>query len=154
MTKSKTMLLLFAVILAVSAYVVPALAENKISVSPSVINVGGSTTITLTTESAATGSLKVKDPNGNEWTAGTAVNIGPGGGSQSWVYPVDFTGADSNTEGSYDVTADVDLDIGRPWHTTFMVEFFVIPELPLGIIAATTAGFAAFGITKKFRKYP
>ena len=141
-------------------YVVPVFAANEISVNPAVISTpGGTTTITLHTDLDATGTLSVKDPNGNTWVADTAINCndGPGnfGGSQTWTYPDDFTGADSNTVGSYDVTADVTMSVGKyKWHTTFMVEFFVIPELPLGIIAATTAGFAAFGITKKFRKYP
>lgn len=79
----------------------PALAgTNSIGVNPGVISVGQTTTITVTTDKAASGALKVKDPNGNIWTADTPISIGAGGGSQQWVYPTDFTGADTNTIGT------------------------------------------------------
>jgi hypothetical protein len=32
-----------------------------------------------------------------------------------------------------------------------VIEFFVVPELPLGILMATIASFAAMGMLKKYK---
>jgi len=153
MLKTK-MLFAIAILAWLALWLGSASAINEISVDPPVINAGGTTMITLTTERNATGTLTVTDPNGNSWVANNPINIpNPAGGSQSWVFPTDFpAGANTNTVGSYNVTADVTMTIGPIiWHTEFKVEFFVIPEVPFGVVMATIASFAAFGIIKRYK---
>jgi hypothetical protein len=133
---------------------IPAIAMagvNTISISPSVVNFGSTTTITLTTDRQCAGTMSVKDPNGVVITSGTNVNIGAGGGSQTWTWPTDFPGA-AYIIGPYDVTAAVTMAANSyVWQTSFVIEFFVVPELPLGILMATIASFAAMGMLKKYK---
>jgi len=131
--------------------VTPAFAVNSITVDPGIINVGDTTTITLTVEKAATGKLKVTyKPTGDFWFATADINIPAGGGSQSWIFPTDFeAGANTNNVGDYDVEATIDWV--PPGH--FRVEFFVIPDLPFGTIMAIVACFGAVAGYTKLRRH-
>lgn len=130
-------------------------AINQINVNPEIINPGQHTTITLSTGKPATGNLSVKDPNGNIWASTIPINIpGATGGTQSWDYFTDFEeGANTNTPGSYDVIANVTIDLDTiEWTTEFKIEFFVIPDLPLGTLMAVVACFGAVISYKKLRQ--
>jgi hypothetical protein len=115
---------------------------------------GGSTTITLVTPLRATGTLKVKCVGtGEEWLA--TVDTGSTG-TQTWTFPsnsfVGLTPPNTNTMGMYDVVADIIMNVSTfKWKTTFMVEFFVIPVLPLGTLMAVVACFGAVGGYIKLR---
>ena len=126
-------------------------ASNSIDVTPAVLNLGGSTTITLTTAEAAVGTLTVTyKPTMTSWT----INIAQGAGSTAYVFPTAWpAGANTNAVGDYDVQASITIGSHTPdpWNTAFRVEFFVVPELPLGILMATLASFAALGILKKYK---
>jgi len=109
---------------------------------------GGSTAILLITPTRAIGTLTVKClASGNEWS--TSIDTGLIG-MQSWTFPDDFPGADTNTLGMYYVSAEITMMVGKyTWRTTFRVEFFVIPDLPFGTIMAVVALFGAvIGYTK------
>jgi len=126
-------------------------ASNTLDVTPAVINLGGQVTITLTTEEAAVGTLTVTHkPTMTSWT----INIAQLAGSTAYVFPTAWpAGANTNAVGDYDVQASVTIGNHTPipWAASFRVEFFVVPELPLGILMATLASFAALGILKKYK---
>jgi hypothetical protein len=140
--------LVFALFLSYAATTV--MAANSITVSQGVISVGGTEVITVTTDAKASGPLKVKDPNGNTWTASADISIPAGGGSDSRTYPTDFPGADTNTVGSYETEAD--LTIGKVSGVIFRVEFFAYPDLPFGTLMAVVACFGAFLGYKKLKQ--
>jgi len=123
-----------------------------IYVDPGTITVpGGSTTITLVTPKRATGTLTVKCiASGKSWT--TAVDTGTSH-QEIWKFPDDFPTADTYTNGMYDVTADITMNVGRfKWVTSFEVQFFVVPDLPLGTLMAVVACFGAVMGYKKLKK--
>lgn len=149
-TAAKRCVILASAMLFILYSAAPAFAVNSITVNPAIINVGQTTTITLTVEQAATGKLVVTyKPTNVSWFAKTDINIPSGGGSQSWIFPTDFeVGASTNNVGDYDVSATVDWI--PPGH--FMVEFFVIPDLPFGTLMAVVACFGAVGGYTKLRR--
>jgi hypothetical protein len=124
--------------------------SNSIDVTPAIINLGGQVTITLTTVGAAAGTLTVTQKSTmTSWT----INIAQGAGSTAYVFPTVWpAGANTNAVGAYDVLATISIaGLPHTWNTQFQVEFFVVPELPLGILMATLASFAALGILKKYK---
>ena len=125
-------------------------ASNTLDVTPAIINLGGQVTITLTTVGAAAGTIKVTQKSTMaSWT----INIAQGAGSTSYVFPTVWpAGANTNAVGAYDINATITIaGVPSTWKTMFQVEFFVVPELPLGILMATLASFAALGILKKYK---
>jgi len=148
--------MLVAVIATFTLYLAtPALAlDSGIYVDPGTITVPGqSTKITLVTPLRATGTLNVTCvQSGNSWTA----SIDTGAASphmQSWTFPTDFSGANTNTLGLYTVTAKITMHVGQyTWNTSFRVEFFVYPELPLGAVMAVGACFAGLAGYRKLKK--
>jgi len=153
--QKKTLLLVSLITgLFVTWAIQPILAENKISVNPGIILPGEKVTITLSLDvKTIGGTLTVTHkPSGTSWS----INI-PGGwapGSKSWTFPDDWipTNPTANTDelGDYDVTADIGINT---WPVTFRVEFFVIPELLFGSVAATVACFAAVIGFMKFKNH-
>jgi hypothetical protein len=151
MQKNRLMLTLLVVALFTSYAGPIALASLSpgIYTDPGTISVPGlSTTITLVTPLKATGTLTITDPNGNRYTAAiSTTKMGPSDWEQSWVFPDNFTsqGANTDTTGTYDVTANITMTIGRyVWKTMFEVVFFVVPDLPFGTLMAVVACFGAF----------
>lgn len=129
----------------------PASATNGISVNPPVINAGETVNITVTTELSANGTLTVTDPNGTSWSA--PLNItGTRGGTQTWTFPENFTGANTTTDGSYNITAAMTMNMTgtRTWNTEFKINFIVIPEF-------SSTMFILFAITSivvlSFRRF-
>jgi hypothetical protein len=126
--------------------------NNGIGTNPSIIDPpGGSTTITLETTAAATGTLSVTAPDGHTiWT----ISVNQPAGPKNYVFPDDFlaTNPSANTTaiGSYDVEADIAI-LGYTDHATFTVEFFSVPVTPLGIVGILGACFAALGV-KRIKK--
>jgi hypothetical protein len=122
--------------------------NNSISVNPAVINpAGGSTTITLETARAATGTLTVTSPDGyTSWS----ISISQPAGPKDYVFPTDFPpSANTTVIGSYEVKANILMYIGiYTWRTTFQVEFFTIPVAPLGIVGIIGALFAGLAVKK------
>jgi len=129
----------------------PVLAANEISVNPGVIPPGGTVEITLTLDvHTSGGNLTVTHkPSGTNWT----IPVPGFSGSWSCKFPDDFpAGANTNELGDYDVTADIVIDIPPPpTPAKFRVEFFVIPEVLFGTVAATIACFAAVIGFMKFK---
>ena len=124
--------------------------SNRIDATPAIINLGNPITVTLTTVGPAAGTITVTQRStGNSWT----INIAQGAGSTAYVFPTAWpAGANTNTAGAYDVLADITIaGLKYTWKTQFQVEFFVVPELPLGILMATVASFAAWGMLKKYK---
>jgi hypothetical protein len=157
--KNRLMLVLLVVALFASYVGSIALASLSpgIYADPGTISVPGlSTTITLVTPLKAKGNLTVTDPNGNHYTAAiSTTKVGPGDWEQSWVFPDDFTsqGANTYTVGTYDVTANVTMNVGKyVWKTMFEVVFFVVPDLPFGTLMAVVACFGAFLGYKKLKQ--
>ena len=128
-------------------------ASNSIDVTPAIVNLNGQVTITLTTVGPAVGIMTVtQKATGKSWS--TIVNQ-PAGSTQ-YVFPsniwIGATPPNTNVVGSYDVLASIAIGIDCfEWLTQFEVEFFVVPELPLSILMATIASFAAFGMLKKYK---
>jgi hypothetical protein len=121
---------------------------SSISVAPGTIPLGAPVAITVFNggPGAAQVILKVTDPYGSIWAA-TMVLI-PAGSAHTWWYPDNFpAGASTDIAGWYDVNA-YGLVPGNA-HASFQVWFFVVPEIPLGILMATIASFAAWGVLKK-----
>jgi len=128
--------------------------NNQIDVTPAIINLSGQVNITLTTVGPAVGTIKVtQNATGESWL--TPVNQ-PAGPTQ-YVFPsgiwIGATPPNTNVEGSYDVLANITIKIFGDWvwSTKFQVEFFVVPELPLGVLMATIASFAAWGMLRKYK---
>ena len=154
MSKLSSTAMLVAVIALFLIYIAaPAYAgANGVSASPGTISQGGTTQITVTTDKAATGTVHVTAPDGTTvWfnKPSKDINIPSGGGSQHWTFPDDFEdGANTNNFGSYEVKTSINWISGG----TFMVEFFVYPELPLGAVMAVGACFAALAGYKKLKR--
>lgn len=160
MQKTKTTAaigLALALTLFVLCSAAPALALFPgLHVNPGTITTpGGSTNITLITPLRAVGTIKVKClASGQEWSA--TVDTGSTG-MQTWTFPsssfVGLTPPNTNTVGMYDAVADITMNISRfTWKTRFMVEFFVIPDLPFGTLMAVVACFGAVGGYTKLRR--
>jgi len=152
MQKSKIIVIIASILTIFVLYsTTPALAYNAIFVDPAIIKRGETTTITLVLEINGTGKLKVVyKVTGEYWFAKTDINIPPGGGSQSWVFPTDFEDdANTNGVGDYDVIATIELVPPG----TFTVEFLVIPDLPFGTIMAIVACFGAVAGYTKLKRY-
>lgn len=128
----------------------PALAlSTGLHVDPGMISSpGGTTTITLVTPVRATGTLTVTNPNGTKWTA--SIDTGPSSPhTQTWKFPDDFPTGDTNSVGSYDVVAELTMQVSiYTWKTCFEVEFFVIPTAPLGILGILAACFAGLAVKR------
>lgn len=151
MQKNKSIVLMAFVMALFLFYTVATVyATNGISVSSGVISPGGTTTITLTVEKGATGTMKVTAPdNTTVWVSVVGISI-VGSGSQSWIFPTDFpAGANATNPGSYKVEADI---VGSIYYTTFKVEFFVAPDLPFGTLMAVVACFGAVIGYKKLKQ--
>lgn len=129
---------------------VPASAINQITVNPPVINEGEPVTITLTTGLAANGTLTVTDPNGTSWS--TPINItSAGGGTQTWTFPDNFTGANTTIAGSYNITATATMNVTgtQIWDSEFAVAFLVIPEFSsIILVLFAIATIAVLGFKK------
>jgi hypothetical protein len=125
-------------------------ASVTVTTTPNEIIPGGSTVITVTCDEEASGSITVYAPGGSY---SKSIEIPAGGGSVSVTYPDEFTGADSNVVGEYQVSVRLD---GREFSAAFRVHFIVhvIPEIPLvGTAGATVAMLLAVGLhTVKRRK--
>lgn len=150
--QKKILGLSFIVGLLVIWSIIPVLAANKISVNPGIIKPGEKVTITLTLDVPTNGgTLNVTHkPSGTSWIISIPA-FGPG--FQSWTFPDDWpAGANTNELGDYDVVADMDIT-PDPEPETFRVEFFVIPELLFGSVAATIASFAAVIGFMKFKNH-
>jgi len=159
MQKKATVVIAFTLTLFVLYSAAPALAlSTGLYVDPGTITTpGGSTTITLVTPVRAVGTLTVKcDASGEEWRASIDTGVTC---IQSWTFPSsDFVGAtppNTNTIGMYNVVAEISMNVGNyVWRTNFMVEFFVIPDLPFGTIMAVVACFGAVAGYTKFKRVP
>lgn len=158
MQKNKSLTLAFLVValfLSYAAATVYATHPTGIYVNPGTITTPGqSTNITLVTPRAATGTLNVTCvASGNSWTR--PINTAWNGTdyTQAWTFPTDFSGANTNTLGLYDVVANLTMSVGRfVWKTEFEVQFFVVPDLPLGTLMAVVACFGAIVGYKKLRQ--
>jgi hypothetical protein len=151
---SSTAMLVAVIALFIFYAAAPAYAgTNGVYASPGTISQGGITQITVTTDKAATGRVQVRAPDGTTvWFSKSPsedINIPPAGGSQHWTFPDDFEdGANTNNFGSYEVKTSINWISGG----TFMVEFFVYPELPLGAVMAVGACFAGLAGYRKLKK--
>jgi len=159
MQKSKALVVMAAILVffvicsARPAFALPPTPPG-LYVDPGVIDIpGGSTDITLITPVRALGTLTVKCvASSNSWS--TSIDTGSTC-KQEWTFPDDFPGADTNTIGMYDVIADITMNVGKfKWVTSFMVEFFVVPDLPFGTIMAIIACFVAVAGYTKFKRVP
>jgi len=145
-------LLIFALILSISAVSLLAASSDRgmdnpnviITCSPEVISsTEGTTTITVTSSKKGIGFIRVIGPDGNSSMVG--IRILHDGGSVSKKYPDDFRGDITLQNGEYTVEV---FFAGRMWNTNFYVTFFVIPEFPLGTLMAVAASLIALiGLT-------
>ncbi len=158
MNKIKSTAMLIAIMAAFTFYLAaPVLTTQALSsgiyVNPSTLTAPGQfTIITLVTPIHATGTLNVTCvASGNNWT--TNINTVSPTFTQTWNFSKDFPGANTNTLGMYNVTAKLTMLVGRyTWNTSFIVQFFVYPELPLGTILALGACFGGLASYKKLKK--
>jgi hypothetical protein len=117
-----------------------------VTCNPEVIpSPGGKTTITVTCDTARSGSITVTTPGGDN-PSSVDITIPSGGEPVSKVYPTDFPPPASTAEmGEYEVVVVL---TGYRYTTKFWVSFTVVPQTPLGVIAVIAACFAAFGIKR------
>lgn len=117
----------------------------SVTVDPEVIPFpNGSTIIKVSSSEAGVGSITVVTPVSH--IASVAVINVPEGGSDSKVYPDDFSGGSTVEIGQYEVTVYL---AGDEYKATFWVTFEVIPESPIGTLMAVTASFGALiGLVK------
>jgi len=159
MQKKATVVIISMLTLFILYSAAPALAlSTGLYVDPgTIMTPGGSTTITLVTPVRAVGTLKVKCvASGEEWSASIDTGVT---GIQTWIFPssdfVGITPPNTETLGMYDVVADIEMMVGKyVWKTTFMVEFFVIPDLPFGTVMAVVAFFGAAAGYTKLKRIP
>jgi hypothetical protein len=116
----------------------------SVTCNPQQILPGETTTITVTSDAGGSGSITVITPQTNTSSA-VSITIPPGG-SVSKVYPTDFGPSASTSEvGEYQVIVVLS---GYKYTAYFWVSFTVVPQTPIGVIAAIAACFAALGVKR------
>jgi hypothetical protein len=117
----------------------------SVTCNPQQILPGQTTTITVTSDAGGSGSITVITPQTHTSSA-VSITIPPGGGSVSKVYPTDFGPSASTSEvGEYQVIVVLS---GYKYTAYFWVSFTVVPQTPIGVIAAIAACFAALGVKR------
>jgi len=116
----------------------------SVTCNPQQILPGKTTTITVTSDAGGSGSITVITPRGD--TSVVSITIPAGGGYVSKVYPTDFGPSASTSEvGEYQVIVVLS---GYRYTAYFWVSFTVVPQTPIGVIAAIAACFAALGVKR------
>jgi hypothetical protein len=116
----------------------------SVTCTPQRILPGETTTITVTSDAGGSGSITVITPRGD--TSVVSITIPAGGGSISKVYPTEFGPSASTSEvGEYQVIVVLS---GYKYSIYFWVTFTVVPQTPIGVIAAIAACFAALGVKR------
>jgi hypothetical protein len=151
----KKILLPLATLLLVSFLMVGMAQAASVTVSvttvPETMIPGETTTITVTCDQDASGSITVITPSGDSYSKSISVSAG---GSVSVAYPDDFVGADSIEIGPYQITVFLS---GEEFMASFYVSFEVhtIPDFPIvGTAGATVAMLAGLGLYKVKRRRP
>ncbi len=116
----------------------------SVNATPSSILPAGSTTITVTSDLTASGSITVIGPGGSPVSA-VPITI-TGGTTVSKIYPTDFAGGSTTKQGTYEV--DV-LLANQTFKAFFEISFFVIPESPLGTLLGLLMPLAAVAVYAK-----
>ena len=125
----------------------------SVTINPTTITAGGTTTITVSSDTAATGTITVRTPSGKLYTQPLTISAG---GSVSLNYPDNFPGASSTESGTYNVYGTLICGtLGTKLSDSFSVSTQMhTPELPIGTIGATAAMLAGLGlfVVKKRRQ--
>jgi len=154
--KTKKALVLFAFATLLVFLMIGSVMAQTVNVTcqPEEIYPGESTSITVSCDKGGIGYIKVIQPDGKSSMVG--IRIPSGGGSIEKVYPDEFPDfphpASTEQLGEYRVRVAL---LGLIWVRVFRVTFFVIPELPLGALMATTTSLTALTgivIAKHFRR--
>lgn len=139
MMKKALLLATFATLIAILLVSSAKAVEVTVTCTPDVIpSPGEKTTITVESDKGGIGWIKVTQPSGE--SSSIFISIPNGGGSISKDYPEDFPSGSTVQSGEYSVKVVVG---GCTWIKCFRVNFFVIPESPLGTIMATATSLSA-----------